>query len=203
MISASQSVVSTRQQRRSVRRITIARASGLDEGENARDPFDCSAYLKEIAVIEKEVDRSTIESAALNALDITLGHHKRQHTLANCFAEGCAKIRTKDGKSKWGKILELVDNPYYMELASGSSMEHVPRCFVVLSGNVTNDKIKLANNMAIDWQMHHKKSESKKGLAPGTPVNPRTWNFVLLLHTWQSITVGIILMQILQDMRVV
>ena len=112
-----------------MRRSAIAReASGLEAGENVRaDPFDCSAYLKEIAVIEKEVDRSAVEIAALNALDITPDHHKRQHTLAHSFTDGCARIKTKDGKPNWGKMLELVDNPYYMELASGSSMEHVPK----------------------------------------------------------------------------
>ena len=72
--------------------------------------------------------------------------------LQDSFVEGCSKVTTKDGRRKWEKMLQLVKNPQFLE--------NVPRCFLTLAGDLTAEKIDLANQMIRDWQLGLKKKKS-------------------------------------------
>ena len=84
--------------------------------------------------------------------------------LQDSFVEGCSKVMTKDGIPKWKKMLQLVKNPQYRGRTgkNASAIEYVPRCFLTLGGDLTAEKIDLANQMIRDWQLGLKKKVKKK-----------------------------------------
>ena len=86
---------------------------------------------------------------------------------------------TKNGKQKWEKMLELVQNPNYIEgTDDDSDCESVPFGYIAIAGTLTKQKIRLCNEMVVDWQINHKKKKVKKEYVHGTHLVHRTWSSV-------------------------
>ena len=62
-------------------------------------------------------------------------------------------------------MLEDVPNPQFTPRMRANN-EMVPRCFVPVSGTVDAQKLSLANNMLVDWQLHHSKRRVRDGECP-------------------------------------
>lgn len=66
----------------------------------------------------------------------------------------------------------------------------MPLAFVLLSGNVTHDKIMLCNNMVVDWQVRIKKKKFKEGDCPWYQPNTQAVLFRTFIshmgkkHSW-------------------
>ena len=162
--AASRAIIAM-QQRTERRAIEARLPQAAPEASIENQPFDLSSYMHEVNELDVDVDRTGSETAALESLDVTKQHHYRQTKLEEDFIAGVGNVETSTGKKKWEKVLELVPNPNPTVGRRAMSKE-VPRCFVELSGQITNDKINLLNGMLVDWQMRHKKCKVKDGECP-------------------------------------
>ena len=157
--------------------------------DNEKD-FNIADYLSTIQETEKSVIRTENESIAISSCDVTESHFKRKHKMENSFISGIGSVYTKDGKQKWAKMLEPVENPNYAP--GNSSSKTVPRAFVAVAGNVTRAKLMLCNAMTVDHQVNLKRVRKKKGskydcYAPSTQaVELRTFfSHMSKMHDWR------------------
>ena len=150
-------------QRRVSARIEAARQP--QNAASSQSEFDVSAYLNRVHELDKNVERSATEAAALESLDTTKGHNTRQHRLERSFHAYIEATVTTDGTPKWAEVLKSIPNPNYNSKMP-DHLKEVPLLYKLLSGATTMDKKKLVNNVAIDWQMYLKKTRVKEGECP-------------------------------------
>ena len=95
-------------------------------------------------------------------MDVTTAYFSKQNMLVKSFINGIAAEQDKDGNLKWNDMLKPVPNPYYCKQMKHTNHEKIPKCFEVLSGSKTNQKILLVNELAKAWQVPLKMSKKPK-----------------------------------------
>ena len=169
----------SRRETRASRRATRATANVANESHEDSEIQD---FMKEIQGIENEVERSQTEKEAMESLDVTIHHHKRQNKLEDALVQGLAKIKNREGKQKWEAMLVPVPNRYYIP-GRKYSAQNVPRFFDLLSGDKTPSKTQMANSLLVDFSLKHKKRRFKEGDCPWySPVTQSTELRVMLAH---------------------
>ena len=79
------------------------------------------------------------------------------------FLVGLGCIKDKNG-NKREKILELVPNKSWKVL---NQPKLIPRAFLVLAGSKTIAKVRLCNELLVNWQINiKKKAKVKEGKCP-------------------------------------
>ena len=149
------------------------------DDDRVNDNLDIQHCLDTRDDFEKNVERSEGEINALNSLDVSKKYFGKQNMLVESFINGIAAVTDKNGKMKWKKMLEAVTNPFYCRRKKLMSSKTIPRCFVILSGKKTLEKIELANQLIVDWQLPLKliKKSKDKNECPYYKPSSQSSNF--------------------------
>ena len=121
-----------------------------NNGCNGTDDFDVVDYIAEVKDVESKYEWTPDQLKALDASDVTVKHKRRGEALEECFLNGIGLIKDKNGGQKWAKMLELVPNKDWKVF---NQPKHIPRAFLVVSGEKTVAKVRLCNGMLVDWQI--------------------------------------------------